>query len=344
MTKTLDDDSEGFINASVVQHIVNELRKRGIDSRMLSQMLDIDLEAYTADPEGWAPVYLFEKALRKVLVLFPDPLLGLHTSDQENGAIFGVLGYLTQACTSLQETFEATARYERLVSDIGTTSLRYEPGMVLCCWHCSARDPLFRRHATEFLIGSWLRVFRMLKEQPEQWFLAVHFCHSAPDNSALLKEYEQFFGCPVKFDQPESALVVPAQVMQARLRNPNPNLQDMLEQYARLLMTERNTKPCLVDHIKARLRVLLIQGNVSRVQLASELGISARHLHRQLQKAGSNYRELVDELRIDLAKDWLQDPTLTVEAIAQRLGLKAPSFIRWFRHKVGQTPGEFRPR
>jgi AraC-like DNA-binding protein len=62
-----------------------------------------------------------------------------------------------------------------------------------------------------------------------------------------------------------------------------------------------------------------------------------------LQKAGSSYRELVDDIRIELAKTLLQDNSLTVDAISRRLNFKeGPSFNRWFREMTEQTPGEFR--
>lgn len=131
--------------------------------------------------------------------------------------------------------------------------------------------------------------------------------------------------------------------MRLRLRTPDPGLQATLQHHADLLLNERNGAPSLLDQIRSRMRVLLMEGSVSRDHLAEELGISSRHLHRQLQKAGSSYRELVDDIRIELAKTLLRDDALTVEAISRRLNFKeGPSFNRWFREMTQRTPGEYR--
>lgn len=336
-------ESEGFFLASILLDVLETLRVRGINAEALGGALGLDLNKLLADPNGWVPVRLLETILRQALVLLPDPLMGLHASQSESDAAFGVLGYLNQTCATLQEVFTAKTRYERLVSDMGTTTLRHEPGVVFCCWDCNARDPLFVRHATEFLLGQWMRHIHSIREQKEGLLLRVHFRHAAPEDPQLLKEYESIFACPVHFNQAESALVVPAPVMTLRLRNPNPGLQQTLERHAHLLLSERNTAPSLISQIRSRLRVLLMEGVISRDHLAEEFGISSRHLHRQLQKAGSSYRELVDDIRIELAKTLLQDNSLTVDAISRRLNFKeGPSFSRWFREMTKQTPGEYR--
>lgn len=336
--------SQGFFLASILLDVLETLRSRGISAQALGQALELDLDSLLADPNGWVPVPLLEAILRKALQLFPDPLMGLHASQSESDAAFGVLGYLNQTCATLQEVFTAKTRYERLVSDMGSTTLRPEPGVVLCCWDCNAHDPVFVRHATEFLLGQWMRHIHSLREQKEGLLLRVHFRHAPPGNAQLLQEYESLFGCPVHFNQPESALVVPVAVMSQRLRNPNPSLQATLERHAHLLLSEREkAAPSLLSQIRSRLRVLLMEGNTSRDHLAEELGISSRHLHRQLQKAGSSYRELVDDIRIELAKTLLQDSALTMDAVAHRLNFKeGPSFNRWFREMTQQTPGEYR--
>ncbi|MDG9925813.1 MULTISPECIES: AraC family transcriptional regulator [unclassified Pseudomonas] len=336
-------ESEGYFLASILLDVLETLRARGINAQAIGRALNLDMDSLLADPNGWVPIRLLETILRQALVLFPDPLMGLHASQSERDAAFGVLGYLAQTCATLQEVFTAKARYERLVSDMGTTTLRQEPGVVLCCWDCSARDPVFIRHATEFLLGQWLRHIHSIREQKEGLLLRVHFRHAAPEDPQLLKEYESIFACPVRFNQPESALVVPAPVMSLRLRSANPGLQATLERHAHLLLSERDSAPSLLSQIRSRLRVLLMEGSISRDHLAEELGISSRHLHRQLQKAGSSYRELVDDIRIELAKTLLQDNDLTVDAISRRLNFKeGPSFSRWFREMTKRTPGEYR--
>jgi AraC-like DNA-binding protein len=55
------------------------------------------------------------------------------------------------------------------------------------------------------------------------------------------------------------------------------------------------------------------------------------------------YQELLDQVRSDLAVDYLRNSLLTVEQIAQLVGYgEAASFRKAFRRWTGKAPGEYR--
>lgn len=332
-----------FILNSVIQPLLGLAEERGFPLEVMAKQLGLDA-GQMADPNGWLPLSVLEQLLHQVLGFVDDPLLGLHFSQAASPASFGTLGYLTQACATLTEAFEATTRYERLISDFGTTSLRPVPGGVLCCWACASGDALFHRHALEYLLGSWMVRFIQLVALPRSGVVgAVYFQHAPPKNEALLQDYAAIFRCPVYFNQEFSGLLIPASIMSLPLRHPNPELREVLERHARLLLSEVKRKPSVIDLVRSRLRQLLVQGHASRDLVAEQLGMSGRHLHRQLQKAGSSYRDIVDELRFEMAKAALRDPTLLLDDIARQLGFQETSaFTRWFRTASGQAPGEYR--
>lgn len=342
-TTPVSTEPQHFLLNSVIQQILEQVSHLGFPVEMATELLGQHAEQ-VADPNGWLPLERLESLLHRALGYFNDPLVGLRMSRTAGPAVFGTVGYLTQACSTLDEAFQATTRYERLISDFGTTSLRYEPGVVFCCWDCQSRDPLFVRHACEYLLGSWMiRLIQLVALPKSGAVQAVWFRHAPPEDPALLAEYEAVFQCPVHFNQPLCALLIPAPIMNLPLRHPNPDLRETLERHAHLLLDKINTRPSLVEVVRARLRHLLMQGQASRDVLAEQMGMSGRHLHRQLQSAGSSYREIMDELRFEIAKASLQDPKLLLEDIAPRLGFQETSaFTRWFRTVAGQSPSEFR--
>lgn len=335
--------SDGYFLASLLEQCLVSLSEKGISTEQINKITGFDLAKIAANPEGWVPVSLVDDGLHKLSEYYPDTLFGLEAASSR-GAGFGVLGYLAQTCATLQEVFETIIRYEALVSDIGKTSLRYEiGGLVHCIWTCKAKNKLFKRHATEFILACWLDHVRLINQPLNEVLSEVHFSHSAPENLVVLEKYHQHFGCEVKFDQADSALVVKASLMKSLLRLPNAKLQVMLNRHAEYLLGKLGNKHELVDQIKAHLRLLLLRGCASRNQLASELGISSRHLHRRLQKVGKSYSQLIDELRIEMAKTLLHDDFITIDVIAKRLGFKeSTSFIRWFRQIFNMTPGDYR--
>jgi AraC-like DNA-binding protein len=77
--------------------------------------------------------------------------------------------------------------------------------------------------------------------------------------------------------------------------------------------------------------------------VGATLGMSVRSLRRHLNEQGVTYQELLDQVRRDLAADYLRNSRLTIEQIAQLVGYgEAASFRKAFRRWTGKAPGEVR--
>jgi AraC-like DNA-binding protein len=71
--------------------------------------------------------------------------------------------------------------------------------------------------------------------------------------------------------------------------------------------------------------------------------MSVRTLRRRLREEGSSYRELLDEIRFGLARDYLTDTRLPLEEISELLGYSEPgNFSHAFRRWSGQSPRLYR--
>jgi AraC-like DNA-binding protein len=70
--------------------------------------------------------------------------------------------------------------------------------------------------------------------------------------------------------------------------------------------------------------------------------MSERTLQRRLHEENTTFRELVCDVRIDLAKDLLRTERPSASALAPRLGFSEPAaFRRAFKRRTGMTPGDF---
>jgi len=177
--------------AGLVRHVATTAARGGLPMESLLGRVGIT-PAMLADPNGRMPVVFLERLIEAAVEASGDELLGLHMSQRAEPAGFGVSGYIRQACSTLQQTIELTIRYERLVSDIGTTSLRHQPGTALWCWDCKTDNPRFRRQATDYLLGSWVNIqLRLVSPQGQPPILAVHFRHAPPARQELLAEYQR---------------------------------------------------------------------------------------------------------------------------------------------------------
>jgi AraC-like DNA-binding protein len=77
--------------------------------------------------------------------------------------------------------------------------------------------------------------------------------------------------------------------------------------------------------------------------MASSLALSASTFKRRLREHGVVYRDLVEEHRRRTAERLLASSSISVEALAARLGYAdGPCFARAFRRWTGRSPAEFR--
>jgi len=82
---------------------------------------------------------------------------------------------------------------------------------------------------------------------------------------------------------------------------------------------------------------------VSLSDVASELGYSERGLRRQLDRSGTSFRKLLDQVREQRARTLLSGSTQPIKAIAGALGFESSSnFARSFKRWTGHTPKAFR--
>ena len=82
---------------------------------------------------------------------------------------------------------------------------------------------------------------------------------------------------------------------------------------------------------------------VSLSDVAAELGYSERGLRRQLERSGTSYRKLVDQVRETRARALLSGSTQPIKTIAGALGFESSSnFARSFKRWTGLTPKAFR--
>ncbi len=339
------DSNHGWLSALIAQQVLHVVESLGLP---LPQLLaDAGLsEQDLPNRHNWVPsehvVRLFMAALRRQ----QDPLLGLHAARDAQLAAYGVVGHLIQTCGSLGEAIRQISTFQALVSNITHAELHHQPGIALLTLECRhVDDPAFVRHCTEYMLATLVLLGRMVAQRPQDLLLAVHFQHAAPSDKNLITQYQQLFQCPVYFGQPHSALVLPALALEQPLRHPNPHLQETLEQHAREQLAQLELRQTLADQVRYLLRALLKNGGASRERVAAQLGLTGRTLHRHLLRDGQSYQAILDELRFELAQDYLLHDDCTMEEITHRLGFsESQSFIRWFRRLADCPPGEYRRR
>lgn len=80
-------------------------------------------------------------------------------------------------------------------------------------------------------------------------------------------------------------------------------------------------------------------------ETAKAAGMSVRTLQRRLLQDKRTYSQLLEEVRFEIARRLLSDPSVTLAKAARRLGYSDPAhFTRAFHRWAGTTPSAYRRR
>ena len=160
-----------------------------------------------------------------------------------------------------------------------------------------------------------------------------------PDDETAVRER---FG-NIKFLRGRRALVYDAADADARLTQSEPGLCAILDDHATKLLAALPTVGTFSDRVRELLAGELAGGDPTAQNMARHLKMSVRTLHRRLSDEGTSHKQLLEQLRRELAERYLTNPALAVAEVAYLLGFSEPSaFHRAFRRWTGKTPSQMR--
>lgn len=151
-------------------------------------------------------------------------------------------------------------------------------------------------------------------------------------------------GFPVRFEAAENRIIFPDNLLARPLPGADPINHARLLGLCETFAAEMTFESTPVTQVLALLESAE-NPSVPLSDIAARLGYSERGLRRQLDRSGTSYRKLVDQVREQRARDLLAGSTRPIKAIASVLGFESSSnFARSFKRWTGLTPKAFRDR
>lgn len=166
----------------------------------------------------------------------------------------------------------------------------------------------------------------------------IKFVHSKRED---VRPYQSFFKAPLVFDAEINAVEFNADWLNFRLPHTDPQLLSMLQRQIDMLDVSYGRD--LPEQIRSLLRTALLTGHDSIDQVAELFSMHSRTLRRHLKECGTNFQELVDEGRYEIARQLLEGTRMNVCQIASILNYSDQrAFARAFRRWSGTTPTQWR--
>jgi len=282
----------------------------------------------------------FRRLTLDAIQLTREPALGLVIGEQLGVHAHGALGYAAMNCSSMSEVLDLVEQYlqlriglirlSKIVTD-NTVEVRLQELIPLGDIQSS------------ILEGVVCSIKNVLEDVSMGVCSVseVHFPYQEPSYSDLARA---IFGAQVRYNSRFCRLILPKHVLALQLRMADPRAFKTAEELCRRELEQLRQQ----NSTTSQVRRLLIERRHHLPSLSATarlLHLTPRTLHRRLLAEGTSFREILEDLRFALARDYLISEHVGVDEVAYVLGYSdAANFRRAFKRWAGMPPSVFRER
>ena len=290
------------------------------------------------NPDARIPVRDQIQFLNLVANELNEDFLGIRLAETIDLRQLGLLYYVAASSDTLGDALRRVARYSTILNE--GVHITYRAGkhvaIGLSYFDVARRHD---RHQIEFFITALLRICRELSGVAVLP-LSVKLMHHRVN---IPSEFGGLFGTCVTFNSRVDEIIYSAPIAHTSLLNADPYLNSLMLGYCEEALAKRRKKSATWRlRVENSIAPLLPHGEAKIEQIAARLGVSQRTLARRLASERLTFLRILDDLRCDLAKRYLQERELPISEITWLLGYKEPSaFTHAFKRWTGSAPKRY---
>ncbi len=268
------------------------------------------------------------------------PYLGLELSQRTGPETLGAISYLFLGSRNLEMALWNFSHYLQAVQDDSRLRLGIDGEYALMQYGILDHRITNRRQDSEYSIGYCWRLMQIFSANACRLTM-VEFEHERPPGGE--GPYRRVFGAPVLFRRRANALHFRREHLETPSRSGDPHLIPILEAHMRELVAEAERIESFADQVRASLTQHALGQGMRAKEIAGQLGISEATLHRRRAAEGTSFKRQSDEAAKSLASYLIAQRTLSIAAIARRLGYAETACLtRAFRRWFGMSPRQYR--
>ncbi|MFP5276135.1 MAG: AraC family transcriptional regulator [Acidobacteriota bacterium] len=321
--------------------LVDVLSDQGIAPEASLLGTGLTLESLT-QPQTVTSIRQYITVCNNALELSKDPETPFLVGSRIPLSAYGMYGFALVCSPTIREYFQVAVKYHQLATPL-----------LIMSWHEGKDSASWRLEMNPaFTYGDSL--MRFLTEQ-HLTQLATHLktviepdhCHPlwadlpypAPRHIHL---YRRHLGCEPRFGKAVCELSYPRSTLSEKPRMAHRLTAKLMQDTCdRILGAVKESTGVSGEVYQV---IASTPGHSPTMELvAKRLATTVRTLHRKLHAEGASYTQIIDDVRCNLAKEYLRSTKLSTDEIAERLGFsEATNFRHAFRRWTGSTPAHFR--
>ena len=326
------------IAVSFILQMMRYLSSIGVNPEHFLEAVGVNI-AKTDSPDTRVSIQQFYRVQEHALQITGDETFGLHLGEFVEAGSWSILGYIIMNCSTLSGALERICRYQAVVGNFIQIDMAENGNEVSLTFDVTIPDSKNIRHCYEAAVSSVVKMIRSVTGKDLQ-FNSIAFQHESADDR---NEYNRILACPVLFNQNSTQIVFDKKDLDTPISMHNPTLLELFEHHAKQHIDLINSENYYTGKVNALILEWLVEGTPGIDRVAKELALSVRSLQTRLNEEGATFRQLIENIRKELATGYLKEKHFSIDDITYLLGFSDPSIFRkTFKKWTGVTPGDYR--
>ncbi|QSP95126.1 AraC family transcriptional regulator [Marinobacter salinisoli] len=324
-------NDEPLIRARAMTAVPDVIRELGADPAPFLARFDLR-EEMIDDPKQMMPYLSLIRMMEQAAEDFGCLDFGLRVGLKQGMTVLGPIAVIAQNSSTVEEALNHVIQYIGYHSP--AVFLRLQP-----LEEGKARTLKFdinltqgqeRAQTVEMSLVLAIQVLRVLIGKA---FVPRHIRFRHQMISPMAR-YRTIFAGPVSFGEPVNAITIANIDLTRPILQSDPALLNAMEEFVRQKLAQQRTT--LRENVRSLVISLLpLERRCTITLIARHLAVSERTLQRRLKKEDIVFENLVDEVRRELAEDYLRERSMSMSQVAGLLGYgQQSSFnracVRWF--------------
>lgn len=331
----LGDLSVGFVHS-----IAQAIQQHGQNPEELLDRFELG-PARLAEAHGRLSIPRYMRLGHAATQLTGNPALGLDIGRHSSLNHLGLAGVTALQAPTVRAAARCISRFEPLYAQNyrGASQFLEDSAGAWFSFYSIAPYNAYNYFVVESVLLGWINHL----SQVCQTDIAIELLQLEYPEPSYAAAFNDCLKCAIEFDAEHNRLRLSQKTL--ALSNPQhcPTTWHALLELCEEQLALKTRSYSLVEQVAQLIAPLLKNGEPSIERIAQKLQLPTWTLRRKLAAQGSQFRQLVNQTRFDLASSYIRDTDLTFSEISWLLGFSSPeAFQRAFKRWAKQTPGQFR--
>ncbi|MGO1658434.1 MAG: AraC family transcriptional regulator [Marinobacter sp.] len=332
----------GDISVLYVNVLLRAAQAEGVNTRDLMQRFQLSEQTLTSHAARIS-IPRFMRLGHAAIEACGNPALGLRMGALSRPVDAGIAGLAGESAGTAGSAIQTLIRYARLTSRNSRGIPIAAPETRRLTFYSIRPYNAFNYFVVDSVLGAWTQ---FLRTTTGRWDVLerVTMEYASIGQDEL---FEAWFRCPVQFGAPDNSITVKQDIWSQETSQAQPAMHEKLLQLCDKEMQDIQRGLTTGDRVRSLLTPLFKGETPSLETIASKLGVTPWTLQRQLAAEETGFRELMDNTRKQLARDYIRETEVSLSEIAWLLGFSNPAALhkaykRWFALSPGEHRKQFR--